>query len=75
MPVAPIPESSVVLRREYLKVAREVAIMQPTEESAARLIALTQALLRDVTGEPSLFLTVSVSQEALNRNQAKEGEP
>ncbi len=48
------------MRREYLNTARDVATRTPTEENTAYLIALTQALLRDVCAEPELEIRIGV---------------
>ncbi|MGU3628112.1 hypothetical protein [Comamonas sp. C24C] len=69
-----IPDSPVAMRREYLNTAREVATRQPTEESTAYLIALTQALLRDVCGEPALEIRIGVPRSAVKRAQAQKGQ-
>lgn len=67
MPVIPIPTNPTSLRRDYLDTAREVAIRMPTEANIARLIALTQALLRDVTGEPAIEIRIGVPRHALQK--------
>ena len=69
-----IPDSPIAMRREYLNTAREVATRQPTEESTAYLVALTQALLRDVCGEPELELRIGVPRSAVKRAQAQKGQ-
>lgn len=55
-----IPSNPIVMRREYLNTARDVATRTPTEENTAYLIALTQALLRDVCAEPELEIRIGV---------------
>lgn len=68
MTVPTIPDSPIAMRREYIRAAREVATRKPTEENTAYLIALTQALLRDVCGEPELEIRIGVP-----RSVFKEG--
>lgn len=58
MKVPTIPGNPIVMRREYLDTARDVATRQPTEENVGYLIALTEALLRDVCGEPDLQINI-----------------
>ena len=57
------------MRREYLNTAREVATRQPTEENTAYLIVLTQALLRDVCGEPGLEIRIGVPRALAQKDQ------
>ena len=59
----PLPTHPIAVRREYLEAAREVAARQPTEESVARLLALTQALFAIVCGEPELELRIVVPDD------------
>jgi len=55
------------MRREYLKTATEVATRKPTEENTARLIALTQSLLREVTGEPKLEIRIGLPRSTMQK--------
>lgn len=70
MAVPTVPTNPVAMRREYLKTAREVATRQPTAENTAYLIALTQALLRDVCCEPELEFRIGVPRSAIDRANA-----
>ena len=72
MAVQTIPDSPIAMRREYLNTAREEATRQPTEENTAYLIALTQALLRDVCGEPGLEIRIGVPRPAVERALAQK---
>lgn len=72
MAVPTIPASPIAMRREYLNTAREVATRQPTEENTAYLIALTQALLRDVCSEPSLEIRIGVPRSAVKRAKPRD---
>lgn len=67
MPI-PLPKHPIAVRREYLKAAREVATRQPTDESVARLLALTQALFAIVCGEPELELRMVVPDDEPTSN-------
>lgn len=62
---APVNESRVALRRDYLNTAREVAVRTPTEANVALPIALTQELLRDVIGEPAIEIRISGPDSAM----------
>ncbi|QIL72274.1 hypothetical protein G7048_19100 [Diaphorobacter sp. HDW4B] len=61
----PIPLHPIALRREYLEASRLVANGRPDEADVARLVGLTQALLRDLVGEPKLDLVVKVPASSL----------
>lgn len=52
-----IPTHPMALRREYLTTAQQI-VRRPTEQAMPRLILLTEALLRDLTQEPSLTVSV-----------------
>lgn len=67
MPI-PLPKHPIAVRREYLEAAREVATRQPTDESVARLLALTQALFAIVCGEPELELRMVVPDDEPTSN-------
>ena len=58
MSTAPIPTHPIVLRRQYIEYANKVATRQPTEDDLARLLALTQALFRLLTGEANLTINL-----------------
>lgn len=64
----PLPKHPIAVRREYLIAAREVATRQPTDESVARLLALTQALFAIVCGEPELELRMVVPDDEPTSN-------
>lgn len=72
MPAPTIPASPIAMRREYLNTAREVATRQPTEENTAYLIALTQALLREVCGEPALEIRIDVPRSAVKHAKPQD---
>ena len=54
-----IPTHPMALRREYLATTHEI-VRRPTEQALPRLVLLTEALLRDLTDEPGLTVSVHI---------------